>query len=170
MATTSTPDTGELRLALDDILVGDNVRDIDQEHVGNLAQSISLRGLLAPLIVRPTSAEYELVAGYRRYHACRKPNLSDVPEPAHRLGAALAQGHRAQGIRAGDQKRAAGQSRSVAARAGRGGAVLQAGTDANVIDEGRSRDAAVGLGARAARRQRRGAGSAATRGAAAGVL
>lgn len=53
MATTTTPDTGELRLALDDILVGDNVRDIDQEHVENLAQSIALRGLLVPLIVRP---------------------------------------------------------------------------------------------------------------------
>ncbi|MGI8729191.1 MAG: hypothetical protein ACR2LK_04265 [Solirubrobacteraceae bacterium] len=39
MATTTTPDTGELRLALDDILVGDNVRDIDQEHVENLARS-----------------------------------------------------------------------------------------------------------------------------------
>ena len=43
MATT-TPDTGELRLVLDDILVGDNVRDVDQEHVENLAQSIALRG------------------------------------------------------------------------------------------------------------------------------
>jgi len=79
MATTTTPDTGELRLALDDILVGDNVRDIDQKHVENLAQSIALRGLLVPLIVRPTSAGYELVAGYHRYHACRKLDLADVP-------------------------------------------------------------------------------------------
>ena len=39
MATTTTPATGELRLALDDILVGDDVRDVDQEHVENLAQS-----------------------------------------------------------------------------------------------------------------------------------
>lgn len=45
MATTTAPDTGELRLALDDILVGDNVRDVDQEHVENLAQSIALRGV-----------------------------------------------------------------------------------------------------------------------------
>ena len=64
---------------LDDILVGDNVRDIDSEHVENLAQSIALRGLLVPLIVRPTSAGYELVAGYQRYDACRKLNLTDVP-------------------------------------------------------------------------------------------
>ena len=79
MATTTTPDTGELRVALDDILVGDNVRDIDEEHVDNLAQSIALRGLLVPLIVRPTSAGYELVASYQRYHACRKLGLDDVP-------------------------------------------------------------------------------------------
>jgi hypothetical protein len=79
MGTTTTPDTGELRLALDDILVGDNVRDIDQEHVENLARSIALRGVLVPLIVRPTSAGYELVAGYHRYHGCRKLTLSDVP-------------------------------------------------------------------------------------------
>ena len=38
------PTPGSLRLVLDDILVGDNVRDIDQEHVENLAQSIALRG------------------------------------------------------------------------------------------------------------------------------
>ena len=78
MATTTTPDTGELRLVLDDILVGDNVCDVDQEHVENLAQSIALRGLLVPLIVRPTNAGYELVAGYHRYHACRKLTLTDV--------------------------------------------------------------------------------------------
>jgi ParB/RepB/Spo0J family partition protein len=79
MATTTTPNTGELRLALGDILVGDNVRDIDEAHVDSLAQSIALRGLLVPLIVRSTEAGYELVAGYHRYYACRKLNLTDVP-------------------------------------------------------------------------------------------
>ena len=79
MAISTTPASGELRLALDDILVGDNVRDLDEAHVDNLAQSIALRGLLVPLIVRPTTAGYELVAGYHRYHACRKLGLDDVP-------------------------------------------------------------------------------------------
>jgi ParB family chromosome partitioning protein len=79
MGTTTTPDTGELRLALDEILVGDNVRDIDQEHLGNLAQSIALRGLLVPLIVRATDAGYELLAGYRRMAACRKLDLPNAP-------------------------------------------------------------------------------------------
>ena len=53
---TSTPVTGELRLALDEILVRENVRDLDDTHVDNLAQSIALRGLLVPLIVRPVDA------------------------------------------------------------------------------------------------------------------
>jgi ParB/RepB/Spo0J family partition protein len=79
MAISTTPASGELRLALDDILVGDNVRDLDEEHVDNLAQSIALRGLLVPLIVRPTTAGYELVAGFHRYHACRKLGLEDAP-------------------------------------------------------------------------------------------
>ena len=79
MAISTTPASGELRLALDDILVGDNVRDLDEAHVDNLAQSIALRGLLVPLIVRPTDAGYELVAGYHRYHACRKLDLDDAP-------------------------------------------------------------------------------------------
>jgi len=76
---TSTPVTGELRLALDEILVRENVRDLDEAHVDNLAQSIALRGLLVPLIVRPTDAGYELVAGYHRMAACRKLDLPDAP-------------------------------------------------------------------------------------------
>ena len=79
MAISTTPASGELCLALDDILVGDNVRDLDEAHVDNLAASIALRGVLVPLIVRSTTAGYELVAGYHRYHACRKLGLDDVP-------------------------------------------------------------------------------------------
>ena len=75
----TTPASGELRLALDEILVRENVRDLDDAHVDNLAQSIALRGLLVPLIVRPTDAGYELVAGYHRLAACRKLDLPDVP-------------------------------------------------------------------------------------------
>ena len=56
----STPATGELRLALDEILVRENVREnvreLDDTHVDNLAQSIALRGLLVPLIVRSVDA------------------------------------------------------------------------------------------------------------------
>jgi ParB/RepB/Spo0J family partition protein len=83
MSTTTTPtqaSAGELRLALDQIAVRDNVRELDTEHVDNLAQSIALRGVLVPLIVRATNGEgWELVAGYHRIAACRKLDLPDVP-------------------------------------------------------------------------------------------
>jgi ParB/RepB/Spo0J family partition protein len=75
--TTSTSASGELRLALGDIRVRDNLGELDSEHVDNLAQSIALRGLLVPLIVRPVG--YKLVAGYHRIAACRKLKLPDAP-------------------------------------------------------------------------------------------
>jgi ParB-like chromosome segregation protein Spo0J len=73
------PAAGELRLALNDIRVRDNVRELDIEHVDKLARSIALRGVLVPLIVRVIDDGYELVAGYHRIAACRKLDLSDVP-------------------------------------------------------------------------------------------
>ena len=74
----TTAPTGELRLALDAIRVRDNVRELDPAHVENLAQSIALRGVLVPLIVRPVEGGHELVAGYHRIAACRQLGLSDV--------------------------------------------------------------------------------------------
>ncbi|MGI9099028.1 MAG: ParB/RepB/Spo0J family partition protein [Solirubrobacteraceae bacterium] len=75
-----------MRLALDAIAVRENVRELDTEHVENLAQSIALRGVLVPLIVRAVDDGYELVAGYHRIAACRNLGLVDVPvvvrEPA----------------------------------------------------------------------------------------
>jgi ParB/RepB/Spo0J family partition protein len=79
MTSTTTTSAGELRLALDDISVRENVRELDTAHVENLAQSIALRGVLVPLIVRPVDAGYELVAGYHRIAACRLLDLPDVP-------------------------------------------------------------------------------------------
>ena len=73
------PVAGELRLALNDIRVRENVRELDVEHVDKLAQSIALRGVLVPLIVRVIDDGYELVAGYHRIAACRQLDLSDVP-------------------------------------------------------------------------------------------
>jgi ParB/RepB/Spo0J family partition protein len=78
MTTIPSPETGELRLALDEIRVRENVRELDVEHVENLAQSIALRGLLVPLIVRAVDGGYELVAGYHRIAACRKLGLPDA--------------------------------------------------------------------------------------------
>jgi ParB family chromosome partitioning protein len=79
MTTTTIPTTGELRLALDDIRVRENVRDLDLVHVDSLAASIALRGMLVPLIVRVVDDGHELVAGYHRIDASRKLGLTDAP-------------------------------------------------------------------------------------------
>ena len=79
MTTTTMPTVGEPRLALDDIRVCENIRDLDIEHVEHLARSIALRGLLVPLIVRVVDDGHELVAGYHRVAACRKLGLTDAP-------------------------------------------------------------------------------------------
>jgi ParB/RepB/Spo0J family partition protein len=76
--THATPTTDVRRLALDDIRVRENVRDLDPEHVASLAQSIALRGLLVPLIVCAVDGGYELVGGYHRLAACRKLGHPDV--------------------------------------------------------------------------------------------
>jgi ParB/RepB/Spo0J family partition protein len=66
------------RAALDRIDVGENTRELDHEHVGALASSIALRGLIVPLVVRPDGERFILIAGYHRYAACRKLGLDEV--------------------------------------------------------------------------------------------
>ena len=55
-------------------------KDFDEQALGELAESISAHGLLQPLLVRPlTLGGYEIVAGERRYRACRMAGLTEVP-------------------------------------------------------------------------------------------
>lgn len=55
-------------------------RDFDEGALAELAQSISEHGLLQPLLVRPLiGGGYQIVAGERRYRACRMAGLSEVP-------------------------------------------------------------------------------------------
>ena len=78
-STPSKTASGDATLALDSIHVRENVRDLDAEHVAALAQSIKLRGLLVPVIVRAIDAGHELVAGYHRFAACRQLGLDEIP-------------------------------------------------------------------------------------------
>ncbi|HEX4188591.1 MAG TPA: ParB/RepB/Spo0J family partition protein [Solirubrobacteraceae bacterium] len=66
------------RVALEQIVLGENTRELDQEHVNALANSIALRGLIVPLVVRPDGDRCVLVAGFHRYAACRSLGLSEV--------------------------------------------------------------------------------------------
>jgi ParB family transcriptional regulator, chromosome partitioning protein len=77
MATT-TPETGR-HIALVDIRVPDNVRELDPEHVKALAGSIGLQGMLVPIVVRNDGDGFELVAGFHRIAAARSLGLENVP-------------------------------------------------------------------------------------------
>ena len=77
MATT-TQETGR-HIALVDIRVPDNVRELDPEHVKALAGSIELQGMLVPVVVRNDGKAFELVAGFHRIAAARSLGLNVVP-------------------------------------------------------------------------------------------
>lgn len=55
-------------------------RDFDETALGELADSILNHGLLQPIIVRPlSSGSYQIIAGERRWRACRMAGLTEVP-------------------------------------------------------------------------------------------
>lgn len=54
-------------------------KNIDQEKLSELAQSIKLHGLISPILVRKFDSRYEIIAGERRFHACRLAGLTQVP-------------------------------------------------------------------------------------------
>ncbi len=54
--------------------------NFDEDALTELADSIAKHGLIQPIVVRPTSSGvYQIVAGERRWRACRMANLSEVP-------------------------------------------------------------------------------------------
>ena len=54
--------------------------DFDEEALKSLAQSISEKGVLQPLLVRETSVgKYEIIAGERRFRAAGMAGLTEVP-------------------------------------------------------------------------------------------
>lgn len=55
-------------------------RDFDEQSLSELADSIAKHGLIQPIVVRPkTSGAYEIIAGERRWRACRIAGLDTVP-------------------------------------------------------------------------------------------
>lgn len=54
-------------------------RYFDESALDELAQSIKARGVLQPIIVRPTDAGYQIVAGERRWRAAQRANIHQVP-------------------------------------------------------------------------------------------
>lgn len=55
-------------------------QDFDEESLAALADTIRQHGVLSPLVVRPLSGgAYQIVAGERRWRACKMLGLDEVP-------------------------------------------------------------------------------------------
>ena len=54
-------------------------RHFDEAALEELAQSIALRGVLQPIVVRPHGTGYQIVAGERRWRAAQRARLHEVP-------------------------------------------------------------------------------------------
>ncbi len=54
-------------------------KDFSAENLGELAESIKSAGLLQPIVVRPLTEGYELVAGERRFRAVKSLGWATIP-------------------------------------------------------------------------------------------
>lgn len=54
-------------------------RNFDEAAINELADSIQQHGLIQPIIVRPIETGYQIVAGERRWRACRQLGMNEVP-------------------------------------------------------------------------------------------
>jgi len=54
-------------------------REMDQQALEELANSIRSQGIIQPLIVRPVGNKYEIIAGERRWRAAMLAGLIEVP-------------------------------------------------------------------------------------------
>ena len=54
-------------------------RHFDDDALDELAASISARGLIQPIVVRPHGQRYQIVAGERRWRAAQRAHLHEVP-------------------------------------------------------------------------------------------
>lgn len=55
-------------------------KDFDENALSELAESIAEHGLIQPIVVKPeTNGRYSIIAGERRWRACRMAGLYDVP-------------------------------------------------------------------------------------------
>jgi ParB family chromosome partitioning protein len=79
----TTGEQGQVRSLAVDQLSGDPAQPrqtFPEESLAELAESIRTRGVLQPILVRPSGAgRYRIVAGERRYRAARLAGLDEVP-------------------------------------------------------------------------------------------
>ena len=54
-------------------------KNISQDHITSLASSITMHGILQPIIVRKANEKFEIIAGECRYRAAKSLSLDTVP-------------------------------------------------------------------------------------------
>ena len=54
-------------------------KKFDEDALGELSESIKLHGLIQPIIVQKKNDMYQIIAGERRWRACRLAKLKEVP-------------------------------------------------------------------------------------------
>jgi ParB family chromosome partitioning protein len=78
-----TADSGErvLRIPIEEVRVSPMQprKSIRDEQLTELMESIREHGVLQPLVVRRVNGKLELIAGERRFRACQRLGLTDVP-------------------------------------------------------------------------------------------
>ena len=78
--TENSADTTTLRLSEIEPNRSQPRKSFDEAAISELAESISKHGLIQPLLVRPLiEGGYQIVAGERRFRACRMAGLTEVP-------------------------------------------------------------------------------------------
>ena len=78
----STDEGGVITVNLNDIEPNRDQprKDFDEEALSELANSIAEHGLIQPIVVKPeTNGRYSIIAGERRWRACRMAELYQVP-------------------------------------------------------------------------------------------
>ncbi|MHB8360206.1 MAG: ParB/RepB/Spo0J family partition protein [Thermoplasmataceae archaeon] len=66
-------------IPLKDIFLGELNERLDPGDIDGLAKSIAQVGVLEPLLVRPVSDKFEVIAGGRRYRAALQAGVKSVP-------------------------------------------------------------------------------------------
>ena len=78
----ATDSDGAVKLNINDIEPnrGQPRKDFDETALSELADSIAQHGLIQPIVVKPTAqGRYSIIAGERRWRACRMAGLNEVP-------------------------------------------------------------------------------------------
>src|SRR5450830_1840691 len=72
---------GLINIPLIQLVVNPNQprKTFHEESILELAESIKEHGILNPIIVRPSGAKYEIIAGERRFRAAGQAGLKEVP-------------------------------------------------------------------------------------------